>query len=733
MNFQLQKIIKRIGDYYRPIVISILTLIIFVFVFPSLEAKQYDISLNQVANETIRAPYTIEDEEQTQNNIDRARDAVPDVFLYHPDIREEQLNLIERYFSEIRTIRTLEYTTEELLEIVEENETASQLADQIDLENRPASQAVSFGQLNNAERMLVYLSAISDFPENLFKLAENINHSAILYVLTINDADLTQFQTLLTNVVSQTLSSDIYSNEISVTLQELSREFSSNFQVTAQQQAIQSFLQQLIVPTMVFSEEETEANREEVAAEVPPTYILQGQVIIQEGHIVDANSMHQLELFNILDNNKPLYILYIFIIILVVHAVVLYLLLGELDIMEAGVTLTAYAIILASSVITLSGMFIIQENGTDFFTLLFPAILIPLLSMKYVRLRFSFLSFLMFMIFSLFLFNNTDNLMSLMIPVIYYSLSALTAFILYKIKHQLAYHHEFMLNLAVHFLFAISLVTIFSIDLFSNTSYLLIIYMLLNITAGYGIHLLIMPYWEQLLSERAALTLNQLGNLNHPLLKKLIEVAPGTYNHSILVGNLSANAVEAIGGDSLLTRVASYYHDVGKTLHPLFFIENLPSSMESPHQMVAPQESAQIIIGHVNEGVKLLEKYKLPKSVIDICKQHHGTTTVQYFYHKAKQENPTVDIKDFTYPGPVPLSKEATVIMLADSIEAASRTLKTHTQESIEELVTKIMDGKMNENQFVDSPLTVHELKKIKASLILGVGSMYHTRIQYPD
>ncbi|UUX34355.1 HD family phosphohydrolase [Fundicoccus culcitae] len=733
MNFQLQKVIKRAGKYYRPFIIGLMTLIVFGLVYSSLEPRRYEINLNRVANETIRAPYTIEDEEQTAINQDRAREAVPDVFLYHPDIREGQLNIIERFFSEIRTIRSDQYTTEMLLNAAEELQVADQLTEQIDRENRTETQEVNFGQLNNSERLIAYFDAVANIPSDVKDLADNLSQTSILYILTINDTNLTEFQTMLTNITSEALESDIYANELIVSIQEISREAISNYQMTAEQQAIQSFLQQLIVPTMVYNEEETEANREEAAAEVPPSYILQGQVIIQEGHIVDAQSMHQLELYNILDTDAPPYILFAFVAILILHAFVLYRLLGEDDQLEAGITLTAYSLVLTTSTIILKGMYMIQENGTSYFTLLFPAIIIPLLLNKYVRSKFSLLAFAMFIIFSMFIFNNGDNILSMVIPIIYYVLSGLTAFILAKLKHNKLYHHEFMFNFVVHFVFAISIITIFSFDVFSNTSYMLIIYMLLNLTAGYGINLLIYPYWDQLLSEKAALTLNQLGNLNHPLLKKLIEVAPGTYNHSILVGNLSANAVEAIGGDSLLTRVASYYHDVGKTVHPLFFIENLPTSMESPHQMISDEESAQIIIGHVTEGVKLLEEYNIPKSVIDICKQHHGTTVVQYFYHQAKKDNPSVDIKDFTYPGPVPQTKEAVVIMLADSIEAASRTMEDHSQVSIEQLVTKIIDGKMNENQFAESPLTVHELKKVKASLISGVGSMYHTRIQYPE
>ena len=190
--------------------------------------------------------------------------------------------------------------------------------------------------------------------------------------------------------------------------------------------------------------------------------------------------------------------------------------------------------------------------------------------------------------------------------------------------------------------------------------------------------------------------------------------------------------MEAIGGDSLLTRVAAYYHDIGKTIHPRFFTENINSGMESPHQMITAQESAAIIMGHVTEGTRILEESSMPKSIIDICMQHHGTTLVKYFYYQAKKDTPTVNEYNFRYPGPKPQTKEAAIVMIADSVEAASRTLKNYNQESIETLVDNIINDKINDNQFSDCDLTVNDLKIVRRSLISGVAGMYHTRVEYP-
>ena len=243
-----------------------------------------------------------------------------------------------------------------------------------------------------------------------------------------------------------------------------------------------------------------------------------------------------------------------------------------------------------------------------------------------------------------------------------------------------------------------------------------------------GLH----QYIELLVTDDSAIVLNELSNPNHPLLKKLLEEAPGTYHHSMMVANLSANAVADIGGRSLMTRVACYYHDIGKLKHANFFVENLPTGAENPHNFLLPEDSKQIIFGHVTDGAKVLEEYKMPRMVVDICYQHHGTTLMKFFYAKAKERNPDVTEADFRYPGPKPQTREAGVVSIADSCEAAVRAMDHPTNDKIQKFVHNLIVDRIIDGQLDDSGLTMKEIRIVEKSLVNGLCSTFHSRIKYP-
>jgi len=229
-------------------------------------------------------------------------------------------------------------------------------------------------------------------------------------------------------------------------------------------------------------------------------------------------------------------------------------------------------------------------------------------------------------------------------------------------------------------------------------------------------------------------TLFELSDTNQPLLRELAEKAPGTFQHSMQVANLAEDAIMKVGGNSLLIRAGAMYHDIGKMENPQYFIENQHHD-DNPHNRMDFRSSARVIIDHVNRGVEIGKKHKLPETIIDFIRTHHGTSTVQYFYRSFLNANKgeNVDISEFAYPGPKPYSRETAVLMMADSVEAASRTLKVYTPGSIHELVESIVAHQSEEDQFSDSSITFSDIRVIKEVFKTRLSNIYHSRIEYPE
>ncbi|MCM3339677.1 HDIG domain-containing protein [Paenibacillus sp. MER TA 81-3] len=248
----------------------------------------------------------------------------------------------------------------------------------------------------------------------------------------------------------------------------------------------------------------------------------------------------------------------------------------------------------------------------------------------------------------------------------------------------------------------------------------------------------LMPFFEVTFGILSALKLVELSNPNHPLLRKLLTETPGTYHHSVMVGNLAEQAAESIGANGLLCRVGAFYHDIGKTKRPSYFIEN-QTNMDNPHDYIDPKLSTSIIVAHARDGAEMLKDYKLPKPIRDIAEQHHGTTFLKFFYYKALKlaeeqgAEPDFTEDDFRYPGPKAQSKEAAVVGIADCVEAAVRSLRHPTVEQIESMIQKIIKDRLDDNQFNECDLTLRELDIVAQSLKETVMGIFHSRIEYPD
>ncbi|MDD6882284.1 MAG: HDIG domain-containing protein, partial [Eubacteriales bacterium] len=240
------------------------------------------------------------------------------------------------------------------------------------------------------------------------------------------------------------------------------------------------------------------------------------------------------------------------------------------------------------------------------------------------------------------------------------------------------------------------------------------------------------PLLEWMFNLVSSAKLLELSNPNHPLLRRMLLEAPGTYHHSIIVANLAEAAADAVGANGLLARVGAYYHDVGKLKRPIYFKENQMG--DNPHMRTDPRVSTAILTAHTRDGVQMAQKARIPEPVIDIIREHHGDTPVIYFYDKAlKQYGEDIDISAFRYDGPRPRTKESAIVMLADTVEAAARAMSNPDPDAMDQLIRKLVRGKMADGQLDQSELTFNDLDRICSAFFTVLGGVFHERIEYPD
>lgn len=276
--------------------------------------------------------------------------------------------------------------------------------------------------------------------------------------------------------------------------------------------------------------------------------------------------------------------------------------------------------------------------------------------------------------------------------------------------------------------FALSLIQEGSLKSVNYTAFILFLVNAIVLTFSYPL----MFAYEKIFKYLSNVTLIELSDTNHELLQDLSENAPGTFQHSLMVANLSQQAAKAIGANALLVKVGAYYHDIGKLGDPSYFTENQAGNY-NPHDFLSPEDSAKKIINHVENGVKLARKHSLPQPVIDFIRMHHGRGQTKFFLYQYKKDNPDGDTEHFSYPGPSPLTKETAILMMADAVEAASRSLEEYTDVSISGLVDKIVDTQLAEGNFKYAPITFVDVETVKEVFKKRLKIIYHSRIAYPE
>lgn len=682
INIKKRNNIRRILLFVSVFVLSYLLLI------TAIKPQQYSLEVGDIPRSDIKAPRDTIDERATKEAEDKALEKVDKQYTQKAEVKKQAEDNVILLFEKLNTI----------------------------INNQSAQTATSTSVESNVSEL---------------KKIEGIALSEDEYkeLLNIPKEQLSSLQKDILNIIDKTYEKNI--NEKDDESLNIARDSAVSLVEKLNladklKYVLEELVKGQINPNCFYDEEKTQELIDETRKSVAKVVIKQNQIIVKEGVPVTQNELDILSDLGMLDDGKNTSIyLYVYIVLAMFVGIIMFLQYNYIDRNYSEIFKNTKKITLIS-VINLMTLVFARTIGLVS-PYLIPFACAPILLTLLINYKISIvISILNVIVISI---ATGFDAQVMMLGVIS---SILGATLLKKMqqRNELLYSTLYLSIVGV-------IITVSTGILISSNLREVLIKSAITFIGGVlsGIFALgILPFLEGTFNEVTTLKLLELSNPNHPLLKKLLMEAPGTYHHSMLVANLAEMASEEVGANSVIVRIGSYYHDVGKTERPYFFGENQMGG-ENPHNHMTPNLSAKIIISHVKDGIELARKHNLPKVIQDIIGEHHGTTLVKYFYYTMKNnsENPeAVKEEDYRYPGPIPNSKEAGIIMLADSVEAAVRSIKEPSEDKIKEMINNIISDKLSCGQLNDCNLTIKDIEKIKKCFLTALNGIYHHRIEYP-
>ncbi|MGG5462648.1 HD family phosphohydrolase [Clostridium sp. B9] len=672
-----EKVLGMFKDYKKIILYIITFFVLYFTLMTGIVTQKYDLKVGDIPKSDIKAHREIIDESATEARKKEAEEKVDKQYSLRTDVQKQSEEKIRSFFTSVEKVIAEDKTEEEKAKLIPR---------------------VPF-KITDGEA-----EVIAGLDDAGVKKLESISIEALTkaYETPIEDGnaqDLTDAKKIYTDYIA---SSDLNDSLKGIALK---------FVV-------------VIEPNFFYDKEKTDELIKETLKQVPPVMIKKNQIVVSEGEPVTA---HQLELLNTLgvlsDSNSSLYI-YIALGFLVV--IVMYLQYGYINKYYPKIDEDFSKIVMISILnvlpVILARLFGIISNY------LIPLACMPMLLTLLLNYKISLVTSMLNVILIAGAVGFSPNIIVLAVLNV-----VLGGTLLRKMqqRNDILYSSITVAVLSSILTFCVGTLTTNNfMEILADSTFAAAGAVLSGIlTIG------VLPFFESTFDIVTNAKLLELSNPNSPLLKKLLMEAPGTYHHSILVANLAELAAEQVGGNPLLARIGAYYHDVGKTKRPYFFREN-QIGKKNPHDRMKPEISSKIILSHVKDGLELAKEYNLPETIQEFIATHHGETLVKYFYLTVKNnsENPD-DVKedDFKYPGPKPMSKEQGILMLADSTEAAVRSINEPTEEKIEKMVNNIIDDKLATGQLDNCDLTIRDINKIKKCFLKALNGIHHERIEYPD
>ena len=680
----------------------------------SLTPKRYEVSVGSPAKEAITAPRMIEDTVNTEALRQAARNNVTAVYAVDTELADTLISGAQSFFSALLSFKNA--------------------AEQIRTSTAPTITGAD-GQVYASDDTRSWQDVInsSELLAMLVKLPVSISDTSLGYALLETDnTEIDKLQTLVLTTLEDKLRAGVSESDQVKTLAAINKELKISSLSVWLKALGEMVYDAYLLPTNVVNAVETTRAQEKAAEAVTPVYIARGATILEVGQVVTEDQMTMLLSLDLVKGAEatshltPGVIGYLLCIYIVMFA---YLVTFEKETFNSSKKMTILGLVLIVSLLLEWVCYVIDPRVT-------PTVFAILLSSLLLSRRVAeILNIALAMSFVLLAGGSGSTLMGS---------DAILAFAAMLVTGQITiitaeYRQKRSALIAAGTLGGVAgaLVIIFGgviLEYPWNTS---LIYAGLVMAAALILSVFcvgMLSMWENMFDIITPARLHELANTNHPLLKKMMTAAPGTYHHSMMTASLAEGAAEAIGANALLARTGAMYHDVGKLRRPLYFREN--QNGHNIHDTITPEESAGYIIAHQKDAEAYLSRYRMPSEIRKIANEHHGTTLVAYFYHKAKQlqtqDGEPVIERLFRYQGGLPSSKESAIVMLADSCEAAVRSLNEPTREEVSDMVRRIVQGKMDEGQLKQCPLTLEEINKIERSFLVTFSGLMHERIRYP-
>ena len=681
----------------QQVLFGVLTYVILLTIcLLAISPEQYDLSVGDVAPKTITASKDIVDELTTERRRQAAADAVSPVYYKDDSVSKTVLEEMQAIFSELRAVRELGEQIRATWDSADDSFTESDYLQ--------ASGLLTTLTLSSYQLRTLMNTSEEDF-ESLYQSLLSATNTTL--VSTITEGQINDAINNIQQIVSYNTRTDLWYNIAIPTLRAC------------------------LKPNMLIDQEATEENRQKARDAVEPTVYKQDQNIVVKGDRVSAEQMAVLESLGLLQGNSfdaPLYLGAAVTVLLILAMAYLFAYMFASHLFTIGAS--ALVLLIAGVLTVILSLLLGAYVSVD----AMPVVLGAMLVVNLMGARPAYVINMALSLFITFLtvkgtsLDTSEMLSVLMMTSVG---GTLAIFLLRKNASRVFVLVTGLLVGVVNFIVLLCVGALTSSDisnLFSEASHAILGSVLAAVLCV-GLQ----PILEATFNLVTPSKLIELSSPNQPLLRRLMIETPGTYHHAMIVANLAEAAAESVGADALLVRVGAYYHDIGKLMRPMYFKENQMG--ENPHDKTDPRVSTAILTAHTRDGVELARKHHLPEPIIDIIRQHHGDTPVMYFYVKAVQMlgEDNVDIRDFRYDGPKPQTAEAAILMLADTVEAAVRSMHEPTQQKISELIRKLVRGKMEDGQLDECTLTFRDIGNICSAFETVLQGVFHERIEYPN